>query len=78
MSITQASAQTADEVEAERLRAVERYAILDTPPDDTFDRIARVAARCLGTPMATVAIVDADRIWFKATYGLDGVQAGRA
>ncbi len=74
MSITQASAQTADEVEAERLRAVERYAILDTPPDDTFDRIARVAARCLGTPMATVAIVDADRIWFKATYGLDGVQ----
>ncbi len=74
MSITQASAQTAEEVEAERLRAVEHYAILDTPPDDTFDRVARVAARCFGTPMATVAIVDADRIWFKATHGLDGLQ----
>ena len=74
MSITQASAQTAEEVEAERLRAVEHYAILDTPPDDTFDRVARVAARCFGTPMATIAIVDADRIWYKATHGLDGVQ----
>ena len=73
MSITQASAQSADEVEAERLRAVERYAILDSPPDEAFDRIAHVAARCLQTPMATVAIVDSDRIWFKASHGLDGL-----
>ena len=54
MSITQASAQTADEVEAERLRAVERYAILDTPPDDTFDRIARVAARAVTGKLVVV------------------------
>ncbi|MCW2650434.1 MAG: phosphoserine phosphatase RsbU/P [Mycobacterium sp.] len=74
MTITQASAQTADDAEAERLRAVERYAILDTPSDAAFDRIARVAARCFGTPMATVAIIDSDRVWFKAAYGLEGVQ----
>lgn len=74
MTITQASPTSAEDVEAERLRAVERYAILDTPADGAFDRIARVAARCLSTPMATVAIVDKDRIWFKATHGLHDVQ----
>lgn len=74
MTITQASAQSADEVETERLRAVERYAILDTPTDDAFDRIARLAARCLGTTMAAVSLVDRDRVWFKAGYGLGATQ----
>jgi len=59
MSITQASAHTAGDIEAERLDAVQRYAILDTPPDAAFDRIAHLAARCLGTPIATVAIIAA-------------------
>lgn len=64
--------------EAERLRAVGRYDILDTPPDGAFDRVAALAARWFGVPIATVSIVDADRIWFKATHGLDGVhQIGR-
>ncbi|MBV8965538.1 MAG: GAF domain-containing protein, partial [Mycobacteriaceae bacterium] len=71
MTITQASAHTAADIEAERLRAVERYAILDTPRDAAFDRIARVAARCLRTPIATVAIIDAQRVWFKAGHGVD-------
>lgn len=74
MSITQASAHTAGDIEAERLGAVARYAILDTPPDAAFDRIARLAARCLGTPIATVAIIDAERIWLKASHGLLGVE----
>ena len=56
-----------------RLAAVRRYEVLDTPPDGAFDRIAALAARWFGTPIATVSIVDADRIWFKATHGLDGV-----
>lgn len=38
MVTTQFSAHSADAVEAERLRALERYAILDTPADDVFDR----------------------------------------
>lgn len=62
------------EVEAARVRAVARYGILDTPPDGAFDRIARIAARLFDTPIATVTIVDTDRIWFKAAHGLDGVQ----
>jgi sigma-B regulation protein RsbU (phosphoserine phosphatase) len=65
-------------VEAARIEAVRRYDILDTPPDGAFDRIARLAARWFDVPVATVTIVDEDRIWFKATHGLDGVtQIGR-
>lgn len=64
--------------EDERLRAVARYNILDTPPDGSFDRVATLAARWFGVPIATISIVDSDRIWFKATQGLDGVtQIGR-
>jgi sigma-B regulation protein RsbU (phosphoserine phosphatase) len=74
MTITQVSTQSADDIEEARLRAVERYAILDTPADEAFDRIARVAARCLGTPMATIAFVDAKRTWFKATHGVANLQ----
>ncbi|GAA2286046.1 hypothetical protein GCM10010402_49690 [Actinomadura luteofluorescens] len=59
--------------ERERLAAVRRYRILDTPPDGTFDTIASLAARCCDAPIATVAIVDSDRIWFKAAHGLHGV-----
>jgi hypothetical protein len=59
--------------EEARLCAVRRYDILDTPPDGAFDRIAALAARFFGVQMATVTIVDEDRIWFKATEGLYGV-----
>lgn len=64
---------------AERLRlaAVNRYEILDTPPDGSFDRITRLAARIFGVPIATITIVDHDRIWFKSKYGIDAEQIGR-
>ena len=56
--------------EAERLAAVRRYDILDTPPDGAFDRITRVAARLFEVPISIVSIVDEDRIWFKSHHGL--------
>ncbi|HEV7898869.1 MAG TPA: GAF domain-containing protein [Planosporangium sp.] len=56
-----------------RLAAVARYEILDAPRDGTFDRVARLAASAFGTPIATVTIVDADRVWFAACEGLEGV-----
>nr|WP_114453563.1 GAF domain-containing SpoIIE family protein phosphatase [Halopolyspora algeriensis] len=59
--------------EAARLAAVARYDIVDTPRDEAFDRIAALAARWLDAPIATVSIVDSDRIWFKATYGVSGI-----
>ncbi|WP_282797410.1 GAF domain-containing SpoIIE family protein phosphatase, partial [Streptomyces sp. CC224B] len=62
------------DVEAARLTAVRRYDILDTPPDGAFDRVAALAARLFDVPVATVTIVDSDRIWFKAAHGLEGVK----
>lgn len=57
--------------EAQRLAAVRRYGILDTPPDGAFDRITRIAARIFDVPISIVSIVDADRIWFKSHHGLE-------
>jgi GAF domain-containing protein len=56
-----------------RLAAVRRYEILDAPADGSFDALAAAAAAVCGVPIATVSIVDADRVWFAATRGLDGV-----
>lgn len=56
--------------EHERLAAVRSYEILDTPSDGAFDRVAALAARMFEVPIATVTIVDQDRIWFKACRGL--------
>lgn len=52
------------------MRAVRRYDSLGTSPDNAFDRVAALAARWFDAPMATVSIVEEDRIWFKAAYGL--------
>ncbi|MCU1564198.1 MAG: eukaryotic-like serine/threonine-protein kinase [Arthrobacter sp.] len=60
-----------------RMRAVERYRILDTPSDGAFDRIAGLAARMFSVPVAIVSVVDQDRIWFKAHHGTDVSEIGR-
>lgn len=66
------------EDEIERLHAVSRYDILDTPPEETFDRITALAARVFQVPVATVSIVDRDRIWFKSRYGLEITEVPRS
>ena len=72
------SASERDTVEEqERLAAVRRYDILDTPPDGAFDRITAIAARLMNVPIAIVSIVDHDRIWFKSHHGFDVKQIGR-
>jgi PAS domain S-box-containing protein len=63
--------------EAERLEALRRCAILDTPPDGAFDHITAVAARLFKVPIALVSLVDHDRIWFKSAFGLDTRQIDR-
>lgn len=60
-----------------RLAAVRRYRVLDTPADGSFDRIARLATRMFGVQIATISIVDRDRIWFKAKQGLTAEEIGR-
>jgi sigma-B regulation protein RsbU (phosphoserine phosphatase) len=57
--------------EAQRLAAVRRYQVLDTPPDGAFERITALAARLFDVPISIVSIVDSDRIWFKSHHGVD-------
>lgn len=64
-------------IEEERVRALLRYGILDTPPDNTFDKLTKLAAKLLNVPVAIISLVDKDRVWFKSKYGLDIQQVER-
>ncbi len=57
--------------ETRRLTALRALNILDTDPEERFDRITRLAQRLFGTSMATVTFVDADRQWFKSAHGVE-------
>ena len=63
--------------ESGRLNALQRYQILDTPPDGAFDHLTAVAANLFRVPIAIVSLVDHDRIWFKSHHGLDACEMGR-
>jgi two-component sensor histidine kinase len=63
--------------EPERMAAVNRYEILDTPPDGSFDRITAMAARRFNVPISIISIVDHDRIWFKSHHGVEVSQLSR-
>lgn len=65
------------ENEPERLRAVRSYEILDTQPELEFDALARVASHTFSAPIAVVAMMDSDRLWFKSRLGLDIPQLDR-
>lgn len=53
-----------------RLEALRSYNVLDTPREEVFDEMARLAAAIVGTPVALVSLVDGNRQWFKAKVGL--------
>ncbi|TGE27277.1 GAF domain-containing DNA-binding protein [Hymenobacter metallicola] len=61
--------------EAERLEALRNYQVLDTPPEEVFDDLAKLAAYICGTPISLVSLIDTERQWFKANVGLDGVES---
>jgi len=56
--------------EKQRIEAVRAANILDTHPEERFDRLTRLAKRLFGVPMAVVSVVDTDRQWFKSADGL--------
>ena len=64
--------------EAARLLALDSYAILDTPREESFDQLARLAASACGCPMAVVNFLDSERQWFKASVGVPCDQTDRA
>ena len=61
----------------ERLDALHRTMLLDTAPEEPFDRITRLVRRMVGVPVALISLVDADRQFFKSQQGLVGMAAER-
>ncbi len=63
--------------EAQRLQCLRSLGILDTPAEDRFDRITRIAQQVFDVPISLVSLVDENRQWFKACIGLDVLETPR-
>jgi signal transduction histidine kinase len=63
--------------ESERLEALRRYGLLDTPAEQAFEDITQLASFVCGTPMSVLTLVDADRQWFKSRIGIDDPETHR-
>jgi len=63
--------------EEERLEALRQTGILDTGPEESFDRLTDLAAKVCGVPIALITLVDVDRQWFKSHVGLDVMETPR-
>ena len=60
-----------------RIAALHRYNVLDTRPEEAFDRITRLVKVVLEMPMAVVSLVDRDRQWFKSKQGVRASETPR-
>lgn len=65
------------EFEEARLETLRSLGILDSAPEERFDRFARMAKRLFDVPIALVSIVDENRQWFKSCFGLDVRETSR-
>lgn len=63
--------------ESDRLAALRRYHIVDTPVAADFDFLARMAAVMCGTPYAFISLLDQERVWHKSAYGCRLTQMDR-
>jgi diguanylate cyclase (GGDEF)-like protein len=64
--------------ETERMRELESLSMLDTPAEERFDRITRLAAKTFNVPIAIISLVDTSRQWFKSCFGLTVSETPRA
>jgi GAF domain-containing protein len=63
--------------EEARIIALQKYAILDTDPEQCFDDLTLLASYVCKTPMALISLVDEDRQWFKSRVGVDASETSR-
>ncbi len=63
--------------ENKRLETLRSLNLLDTAPEERFDRLTRMAKRMFGVPISLVSIVDAERQWFKSAQGLEATETPR-
>ena len=59
--------------ERQRLASLRALMVLDSAPEPVFDTLARLASDVCGTPIGLLSLIDAERQWFKANVGLEGV-----
>ncbi|MBV8501537.1 MAG: GAF domain-containing protein [Paucibacter sp.] len=63
--------------ESERLAALRALLILDTPPEQRFDRIIEFAREEFEVPIVLLSLVDSERQWFKSSFGLEARETPR-
>jgi PAS domain S-box-containing protein len=66
---------TLDEVR--RMKYLRQYGVLNTPPEQDLDELTALAAQICETPIALISLIDENRQWFKATFGLEMVESPR-
>ena len=64
--------------EAYRLSTLRGLNLLDTPAEERFDRLTRIAKRLFNVPMVMIVLIDSDRQWFKSAIGLDAKETPRS
>ena len=64
--------------EEQRLRALHNTHLLDTPSEERFDRLTRLARQLFDVPIALISLVDAERQWFKSREGLGACETDRS
>lgn len=63
--------------ESDRMDSLRSLDILDTPPEERFDRLTRLARRLFDVPIALLSMVDSDRQWFKSKIGVEQSETPR-
>ncbi|EGN75133.1 EAL domain-containing protein [Idiomarina sp. A28L] len=60
-----------------RVNALHAMQILDTPQEERFNRLTRLAKKVFQVPTVMISLVDSDRLWFKSFEGISGPEAPR-
>ncbi|OLC83940.1 MAG: hypothetical protein AUH66_01740 [Acidobacteria bacterium 13_1_40CM_4_57_6] len=63
--------------EEARIIALDKYGILDTDPEQSFDDLTLLASHVCETPIALISLVDEDRQWFKSRIGIGASETSR-
>lgn len=64
--------------EIQRLETLRALQILESAPEERFDRLTRMAKRIFGVPISLVTLVDSERQWFKSKQGLEASETLRS
>jgi len=70
-------AASSGRIESDRIQALHELDVLDSPPEERFDRLTRLARALFEVPIALVSLVDSNRQWFKSNLGLESRETPR-